>query len=172
MIAARRGYWLIALLVVCLDQLTKWLVERTLPLHHDRPIIGGFLSLQYVRNEGAAFGILSNADLPFQGVLLSIVAAVALGAIVVYALRLNPAHKLAQLALALVMGGAVGNLLDRARFGYVIDFVLVYWREHRWPNFNVADSAISIGICLLVLDIIRSPEAKRETDLGATAPRG
>lgn len=170
--SGRTFYWIIAAFVVVTDQVTKLFVDRLLPLHRDYRLIDGFLSLQYVRNEGAAFGILSNVGLPYKGVWLSIVSMVALGAIVVYALKLSPTHKLPQLALALVMGGAVGNLLDRSRLGYVIDFVLVYWREHRWPNFNVADSAITIGICLLVLDIVRSPETKPHSDLGgAAAPR-
>jgi signal peptidase II len=68
---------------------------------------------------------------------------------------------LPQVALSLVMGGAVGNLLDRARLGYVIDFVLVQWRNHRWPNFNLADSAISVGIALLILDVLRTPHRER-----------
>lgn len=169
--SGRSLYWKAAAAIIVVDQITKVLVERLMTLHEDLPVIDGFLSLQYVRNTGAAFGILSNADLPYQGVWLSVVSIVALAAIVVYALRLDAAHKLPQLALALVMGGAIGNLIDRTRLGYVIDFVLVYWREYRWPNFNVADSAITIGIVLLVLDILRSPASKRhKAEMNETAP--
>lgn len=172
MIARGRGFYaLVSLAVIVLDQITKRIVDRTLPLHDDVPLIPGFLSLQYVRNTGAAFGVLSNADLPHQGIILSIVSIVALGAIALYAWRLPLAHRLPQTALALVMGGAIGNLIDRARFGYVVDFVLMYWRNHRWPNYNVADSAITIGICLLVLDVLR-PSARgaheAETDIAAS----
>ncbi len=167
--AGRSLYWTIAAAVVVLDQVTKVLVDRLLPLHQDLPILDGLLSLQHVRNTGAAFGILSNADLPYQGMWLSVISVLALSAIVFYALRLNPADKLPQVALALVMGGAVGNLIDRSRLGYVVDFVLLYWKEHRWPNFNIADSAITIGIALLVLDILRSSESKRRSELSEPA---
>ena len=83
----------------------------------------------------------------------------ALGAIAFYFLRLPATAQLPRLALALVLGGAAGNLIDRARLGYVVDFVHAYWRRYQWPDFNVADSAITIGVALLVLDILRSPGA-------------
>ena len=84
----------------------------------------------------------------------------ALGAIATYFLRLPPTARLPRLALALVLGGAIGNVIDRLRLGYVVDFVHVYWREYQWPDFNVADSAITVGVALLVIDILSSPEAE------------
>jgi signal peptidase II len=152
--------------VIVLDQLTKAVLKRTLELHEYRPVLDGFLSISHVRNRGAAFGILSEAGLPYQSVLLSLVSLLALGAIAVYALRLPPEARLPRLALALVLGGAIGNLIDRLRFGYVVDFIHVYWRQYIWPDFNLADSAISTGVVLLLLDMLRSP--RREAASGIT----
>ena len=104
------------------------------------------------KNRGAAFGILSEADLPYQSLLFAVVSLAALGAIAAYAWRLPARSRLPQTALALIMGGALGNLLDRARLGYVIDFVDAYWRMHHWPAFNVADMAITVGAAALILD--------------------
>jgi len=152
--------------VIVLDQLTKAVLKRTLELHEYRLVLDGFLSISHVRNRGAAFGILSEAGLPYQSVLLSLVSLLALGAIAVYALRLSPEARLPRLALALVLGGAIGNLIDRLRFGYVVDFIHVYWRQYIWPDFNLADSAISTGVVLLLLDMLRSP--RREAASGIT----
>jgi signal peptidase II len=152
--------------VIVLDQLTKASLKGALELHEYRPVIDGFLSISHVRNRGAAFGILSEAGLPYQSVLLSLVSLLALGAIAIYALRLPPAARLPRLALALVLGGAIGNLIDRLRFGYVVDFIHVYWRQYIWPDFNLADSAISTGVVLLLLDMLRSP--RREAASGMT----
>jgi signal peptidase II len=156
----RGGFYVgIAGAIVALDQVAKALVDRYLSLHESRTIVEGLARFTYVQNRGAAFGILSDADLPYQSLLFSVVSILALGAIAVYAWRLPVTSRLPQTALALIMGGAVGNLLDRMRLGYVIDYVDVYWGRHHWPAFNVADSAISIGVALLVIDILRSPQA-------------
>ena len=156
----RLGYLTVILMILVVDQATKWLVARSLDLHEYRPLVDGLLSLSHVRNRGAAFGILSDADLPYQAILFAGLSLAALLAIAVYAWRLPATAQLPQLALALILGGALGNLIDRLRLGYVVDFVHVYWREHQWPDFNAADSAITIGVTLLVLDILRSPHAE------------
>jgi signal peptidase II len=144
--------------VVLLDQGTKAIVVRALALHEYVPLVDGLLSLSHVRNRGAAFGLLSDWDLPYQSAILSVLSLCALAAIALYFLRLPPAARLPRVALALVLGGAIGNLIDRTRLGYVVDFVHAYWRQHQWPDFNVADSAITVGVALLVIDILRSPE--------------
>jgi signal peptidase II len=144
--------------IVLVDQGTKAIVVRSLALHEYVPLVDGLLSLSHVRNRGAAFGLLSDWDLPYQSVILSVLSLCALGAIALYFLRLPPAARLPRAALALVLGGAGGNLIDRARLGYVVDFVHAYWRQHQWPDFNLADSAITIGVALLVIDILRSSE--------------
>jgi signal peptidase II len=156
-LSVRRPYLLLSAVVVVLDQITKRLVASTMELHDSREIVTGVVSLTHVRNRGAAFGFLSNADLPYQSILFSILSVVALGAIAAYALKLPIGQKWPQVALALIMGGAIGNLIDRVAYGYVIDFVDVYWRAHHWPAFNVADSCISIGVGMLILDLLRTP---------------
>lgn len=166
-------YLLVMAAIVLLDQGTKALVVRTLDLHEYVPIVDGLLSLSHVRNRGAAFGLLSDWDVPYQSVLLALLSLCALAAIAFYFVRLPAAARLPRLALALVLGGAVGNLIDRARLGYVVDFVHVYWRRYQWPDFNVADSAITVGVALLVLDILRSPEttpADAKPGIDAAAP--
>ena len=156
---SRRPYLLLLLAVVGLDQVTKWLVDRVMELHESRTLIEGLVSLTYVRNRGAAFGVFSDAQLPYQAMLFSLVSVAALCGIAAYAWRLPAASRLPQTALALIMGGALGNLLDRARLGHVVDFMDVFWNAHHWPAFNVADSAITVGVFLLILDMVVSPEA-------------
>ena len=161
--------------IVALDQLTKWLIVRSMELHEYRSLIDGLLSLSHVHNRGAAFGILSEADLPHKAVLFSVLSLLALGAIAVYAFRLPVAARLPQFALALILGGAVGNLLDRMRLGYVVDFVHLYFKQHQWPDFNLADSAITVGVSLLILDILRTPPAAsaRKAEMAeAASPAG
>ncbi|HUG52726.1 MAG TPA: signal peptidase II [Vicinamibacteria bacterium] len=154
----RSFYMGIAGVVVALDQVTKAVVDDGMALHESRVVLEGLLRLTYVQNRGAAFGILAEAGLPYQAALFSVVSLLALVAIGLYAWRMPVDSRLPQTALALVMGGAVGNLLDRARLGYVIDYVDVHWGPHHWPAFNVADSAITVGVVLLVLDILRNPQ--------------
>lgn len=170
----RLPYVLVMGAVLVADQLVKWLVVRSLELHDYRPLVDGVLSLSHVRNRGAAFGILSDADLPYQAMLFSALSLAALLAIAVYAWRLPATARLPQTALALILGGAFGNLIDRVRLGYVVDFVHLYWREYQWPDFNVADSAITIGVTLLVLDILRAPhvETTGKADLETASPAG
>jgi len=166
-------YVLLMTAIVLLDQGTKALVVRLLDLHEYVPLVDGLLSLSHVRNRGAAFGFLSDWDVPYQAVVLSVLSLCALVAIALYFARLPAAARLPRLALALVLGGAVGNLIDRARLGYVVDFVHLYWRRHQWPDFNVADSAITVGVTLLVLDILRSPDtspAGAKPGIDAAAP--
>ncbi len=140
--------------VVVADQITKAIVRARLPLHDEVDIIPGFLDFTHVRNSGAAFGLLNGIDFPFKAAVIAIVAAAALVAIAAYAATLAPAQKLARVGLALILGGAVGNLIDRIALGYVVDFVDVYWRSYHFWAFNVADSAITVGVIIMVLDML------------------
>jgi signal peptidase II len=149
-----RGEIWIALAVVLLDQMTKAMVRAWIPLHDDVSIINGLLDFTQVRNTGAAFGLLNSVAFPFKTALIAIVAAVALVAIAAYAARVAPAQKMARLGLALILGGAIGNLIDRITLGYVVDFVDVYWRSYHFWAFNVADSAITVGVSVMVLDML------------------
>jgi signal peptidase II len=163
-VSGRAAYLLIVACVVILDQTTKRAVERSLGLHESRSVIDGFLSLTHGRNPGIAFGVLSEGALPFQAVALTVLGLVAVVALSAYALRVPPVHRLRLVALSLVIGGAVGNLIDRIRHGSVVDFIHVYWGRYQWPDFNVADSAISVGVTLLVLESVfpQSRDAKAE----------
>jgi signal peptidase II len=140
--------------IVALDQVTKEIVRRTLDLYDHVPVIPGLLDFTHVQNTGAAFGLLNGTEFPFKPVLMIAIAAVALVAIAAYATQLGFHERLARLGLALILGGAFGNLIDRAVAGYVVDFVDVYWGSHHFWAFNVADAAITIGAVLVLLDMI------------------
>jgi len=140
--------------VVTLDQLTKAIIRFALPLGESRRIIPEFLDLTHVHNTGAAFGLLNAADFPYKPMVMIGIAAIALVAIAAYATQLGFHERMARFGLALILGGAFGNLIDRAIAGYVVDFVDVYWGSTHFWAFNVADSAITIGAILVLLDMI------------------
>ena len=144
----------IAGVVIALDQAAKALVRSRFELHDSVEIIPGLFNLTRVHNYGAAFGLLNAADFPYKTVLLSIVAAVALLALTVYASTLPADQFLARVGLALIVGGAAGNLIDRLGAGYVVDFVDVYWRDWHFWAFNVADAAITVGVAFMILDLL------------------
>ncbi len=157
--APARAAWLstrvlvaVAATVVALDQTTKALVRAWLPLYESVSIVPQLLDFTHVRNTGAAFGLLNAVDIPFKPLLMTAIALAALVAIGVFAVRTSPTEPLARLGLALVFGGATGNLIDRVTAGYVVDFVDVYWSDWHFWAFNVADAAITVGACLLILD--------------------
>ena len=140
--------------IVALDQATKALVRSRFELHDSLEIIPGLFNLTRVHNYGAAFGLMNAADFPFKTVFLSIVATVALLALTVYASTLPVEQLLARVGLALIVGGAAGNLIDRLTAGYVVDFVDVYWRNWHFWAFNVADAAITVGVAFMILDLL------------------
>ncbi|HEX2459330.1 MAG TPA: signal peptidase II [Vicinamibacterales bacterium] len=145
----------IAAAVVVLDQIVKAVVRSTLDLHESVVVIPSFFSLTRVHNYGAAFGLMNAAEFPFKTVVLSIVATLALGALSWYGATLPAEQRLARLGLALIIGGAAGNLIDRLRSGYVVDFVDLYWRDWHFWAFNVADAAITVGVSLMILDLLQ-----------------
>jgi signal peptidase II len=154
----RLYYLIIPAVVIALDLWTKALVLQRIRLHDAIEVIPGFFQLVHVRNTGAAFGLGANAASKFVPILLNVGAIAVFCVVVVYALRSAVTDRLLQTGLHLILGGAIGNLLDRFRFGYVVDFLDVYVGRHHWPAFNVADSAICIGIALLFLDMRKKPE--------------
>jgi signal peptidase II len=163
----RLSYLTITLVIVILDAWTKWLVNKRIDLHETIPLVPDLFQLVHVRNTGAAFGIGANADSRLVPLLLNMGAIAVFFVVVVYAFRAAVTDRLLQTGLHLILGGAIGNLVDRFRFGYVVDFLDVYLtiggREHHWPAFNVADSAICIGIALLFLDMRKKPEESAAT---------
>jgi signal peptidase II len=136
--------------IVLADQLTKYIVDRTMPLHYSIPIIENFFSLTYIRNTGAAFGIFSGSHEAFRLPFLIIVSLIAIGFIFTMLKRLRESETGLTIALAFILGGAIGNLIDRVIYGEVIDFLGVYWSNYHWPAFNLADSFITVGVCITV----------------------
>lgn len=155
---------LLAPLVLVIDQLTKVYIDRSMQLYQSIPVVDGLFSITYLRNKGAAFSFLANASwrLPFF-ILVSCIAVVA---IMVAFGKLRDDQRLAAVSLTLILSGAVGNLIDRIRLGEVIDFLDVYWRSHHWPAFNVADSAICVGVALLALDMFREERRLKQAAKG------
>ncbi len=159
----KRTYLLmISIVVLVLDIYTKSLVLTNFALHEARTIITNFFHLVYVRNTGAAFGLGADTGSTLVPLLLNVGAIGVFALVIVYSLRTTTRERLLQIGLHLIMGGAAGNLIDRFRFGYVVDFldffVVLGGREHHWPAFNVADSAICVGIALLFIDMWKKPE--------------
>ena len=149
----RLEIWL-PILIVVIDQLTKAMVRASLPLHESVTIIPGLIDFTHVRNTGAAFGFLNAVDFPFKTAVISLIATAALVGVGMYAASLAHHQIIARIGLALITGGAAGNLLDRLIVGSVVDFVDVYWRTWHFWAFNVADSAISVGVAIMILDML------------------
>ena len=154
----RVHYLILSAVVIILDLWTKHLVLKSIRLHEAIPVIPDFFQLVHVRNTGAAFGHGANASSKLVAILLNVGAIAVFCVVVVYAFRTAVTDRLLQTGLHLILGGAIGNLVDRFRFGYVVDFLDVYIGTHHWPAFNVADSAICIGIALLFFDMRKKPE--------------
>lgn len=145
--------WL-PMVIVAVDQATKAMVKQALPLHDSVTIIPGVMDFTHVLNSGAAFGILNGVDFPFKTVAIAVIAMAALVGVGLYAASISHHQLVARVGLALILGGAAGNLIDRVLFGSVVDFVDVYWRSYHFWAFNVADSAISVGVAIMILDML------------------
>ena len=155
--------------VVALDQASKWLIERNLDLYERVELIPGYFRLAHVTNDGIAFGLFPSGGSLWATALLATLGLVALSVVTIYFLGTPDDQSLLLTALALVLGGAVGNLTDRLMRGRVTDFFDAYVGTHHWPTFNVADSAISVGIVLLALETLRS---RGESPASSTSPDG
>jgi signal peptidase II len=145
--------WLSVIIVVA-DQATKALIRSRLPLYDSVNVIPGLLDITHATNTGAAFGIMNGVEFPYKAAVMVLVALIALAAVGLYAMSLPAEQRVARLGLAMILGGAFGNLIDRALTGHVIDFVDVYWRTYHFWAFNVADSAITVGVVLMLLDVL------------------
>jgi len=152
----------ISLPILLLDQWSKLFIDRSFQLYESLTVIENFFHITYVRNRGAAFGMLGDSSLRIP--LFITIAVVAGGAILYYLQRMSDRQKLGATALALIFSGAIGNLIDRIRLGEVIDFIDVHWYGHHWPAFNIADSAITVGVGLLMLDMWREDRKKKTTN--------
>jgi len=143
---------ILTMLGLLFDQATKLFIDRSMQLFDTIPVVSNFFNITYVRNRGAAFSFLSEASwrLPFF-IAITLVAAIA---ILVAFHKLRDDQRLAQISMAMIFSGAIGNLIDRVRLGEVIDFLDAHWYRHHWPAFNVADSLICVGVFLLALDML------------------
>jgi signal peptidase II len=141
-------------LVVIVDQLVKAAVRPRLELFESVEVIAGFFSLTRVHNTGAAFGLMNSLDFPFKAAVLALLQTTALIGLTVYVAMLAPEQKLTRAGLSFVIGGAIGNLIDRLWYGYVLDFFDFYRGGWHFWAFNVADAAINIGVALMILDIL------------------
>lgn len=148
-------YIVILLTIIGLDQLTKYWVVTSFRLYESRPVLPGFFNLTYVTNTGAAFSMFAHYDSPWRHYLfVGVNTAAVLGFTIAY-FRMKKGKNLYFLPFGLIAGGAAGNVIDRLRYGSVVDFLDVYWGTHHWPTFNVADSAICVGVVLfLVINFI------------------
>jgi signal peptidase II len=145
-------WWLIAVIVLA-DQATKLMVQRYIPLFDAVAVVPGFVDLVHIHNAGVAFGLMNDMTHPFRNVLTTTLALAALAGIVFYARQIRPEERLARTGLSLILGGAVGNLIDRVRLGHVVDFIDVYQGDWHFWAFNVADAAISCGAALIFIEL-------------------
>jgi signal peptidase II len=156
----RSFYLLITAAALVLDRLTKWQVQRRIELHDGLTVIPGFFRLIHLENPGAAFGFFSQTPTPLKLGLLITLSIVALVPVSVLLWRSSRALSSTSVGLALILGGAIGNLWDRLLHHRVTDFLLFYYRQYEWPAFNFADSAIVVGATLLVVDLLFSQPPK------------
>jgi signal peptidase II len=139
-------------IILLLDQVTKYIIEEHVRLFEVIPVIPGFFNITQVRNKGAAFSLFAGAPEAFRSLFFTTVTIVAIVVIVLLIRKTN--ERLLMVAFSLIAGGAVGNLIDRVRYGEVVDFIQWYVKSYYWPSFNVADSAITVGVCLLAVDML------------------
>jgi signal peptidase II len=163
----RHLYLLVSVGVLFLDRITKTLVENHLPLYQSETIIPGYFDLTHTRNTGVAFGFLANTQSAWVPYFLTFISAIALVIILFFSLRQSVGNWKLRWGLMLVLGGAAGNLYDRVQYGYVIDFIDVFYKSYHWPTFNIADASISFGIGMLMLEILTQ---KSHFEEGKTLP--
>ncbi|MFQ5900563.1 MAG: signal peptidase II [Thermodesulfobacteriota bacterium] len=149
--------FLIVTFVVLLDQVTKHIITKLFYLHQSIEVIPGFLNIVYVRNPGAAFGILREAN-AFLGIpILTIVALIAVVVLFYLYIVEESGFSYGMIGLPLIMAGTIGNLIDRIRMGEVVDFIDIYIKFYHWPAFNVADMSITTGACILLFTLVSRP---------------
>ena len=157
-------FYAAALTVILLDQASKLSIQATIPLGHSIPLIPDFFAIVHVLNPGAAFGLLAARSSAFRNPFFVGISLLAIGFILYYRHRGLTPHSLASFALSLILGGALGNLVDRLRLGMVIDFLDVHYFRYHWPAFNVADSAITVGVSLMLLELILDERRGRHSE--------
>jgi signal peptidase II len=157
------SFYLIALGIILLDRATKLVIIQTFRLGQGIPVIPGFFDIVFILNPGAAFGFLATLSDQVRNPFFILISILAVVLIVFYHTRYLRSHRLVSFALGLVLGGAVGNLIDRLYYGMVVDFLDVHAGPYHWPAFNVADSAISVGVSLMILEMLLDWWRERKT---------
>ena len=142
-------------MVIIFDQITKAVIQKTVPLYHSITVIPGFFSITHIHNPGGAFGFMANKSPGLRNLLFLLISSLAVCLIFYFYKKTPQKYSLLSACFALILGGALGNLIDRIRFGKVVDFLDFYIGSYHWPAFNVADSAISLGALVLVVEIFR-----------------
>ena len=150
----RKYLFLLALIIIGLDRVTKWAIARRLSLHDSVAVIPGFFRIVHAENPGAAFGLFADSPAPWKAGLLIVFSVIALVIVSVLLWKNSQSFTATGAGLSLILGGALGNLWDRVVSRRVVDFLLFYIGRYQWPAFNVADSAIVMGAGLLVLEIL------------------
>ena len=144
----------IAGLVVILDQITKILILKNIPLYHSITIIPGFFNITHIHNPGGAFGFMAHQDSSLRKFLFIFLSSSAICVIFYFYINSNKTHPFLASGFALILGGAIGNLIDRIRFGKVVDFLDFYIHNYHWPAFNIADSAITVGVTIFIFHLL------------------
>jgi signal peptidase II len=144
----------VAGIVVVIDQLSKVIIFEMLPLYGTVSVIPGFFNITHIHNPGGAFGFLAGHSAVWRYFVFLFISSLAIGLIIYYYHKTPKTHILLSCGFALILGGAVGNMIDRVRMGIVIDFLDFYIGNLHWPAFNVADSAISIGITIFIYHLV------------------
>ena len=145
---------IVAGLVVLADQVSKAFILKHLSYHQSITIIKGFFDITHIRNPGGAFGLMANMSPIFRTVIFLFISSLAAGLIFYFYKKTPSSHSLLATAFALIFGGAIGNLIDRLRFGNVVDFLDIYLGNFHWPAFNIADSAITVGIFIFLFHLL------------------
>jgi len=153
-VAKYRILIIVSLIVVILDQWTKWLVLVNMPLYESIPIIDNLFNLTHIHNTGGAFGFMANQSPLVRYILFHGISVLSLGVIIYFYHHSPKEYPFLLISLSLIFGGAVGNLIDRFRMGEVVDFLDFYVGSYHWPAFNVADSAVSVGVTVLMYYMI------------------
>jgi len=144
----------VAAWVVLTDQVSKALILKYLPVHHSISVVAGFFDITHIHNPGGAFGLMANMGAGIRTVVFLFISSLAVGLIFYLYIKTPRTHSFLAIGFALIFGGAIGNLIDRVRFGFVVDFLDVYVKSLHWPAFNIADSAITVGILIFIFHLL------------------
>jgi len=152
----KKSYFSLILIIIFFDQISKFFIRANFNLYEQIDIFKGFLKIIYIRNSGVVWGLFSGNQNHLVPIIISILSIAALLTVLYIFIKTSPSCRLELISLSFIMGGAVGNIIDRFILGFVVDFIDIYIKSYHWPTFNIADSFISIGIVLLLISVLRN----------------